>query len=279
MEIFRDITSLRNRIKKDKLEGKKIGFVPTMGYLHEGHLSLVQQSKKKADITVVSIYVNPIQFGPNEDLDKYPRDIERDEKLLQDLEVDYLFYPDDSIMYPEGFQTYVEVVNLTDLLCGKSRPGHFRGVTTVVAKLFNIVLPDIAFFGQKDYQQALVIKRMVNDLNFPLEIEVCPIVREHDGLAMSSRNAYLSEEERKIAPNFYKTLQIGMEKARESGNLMEIKSWIIGELEGLAGVKVDYIEFVDANTLEKLDKYRKPILLAGAIFLGKTRLIDNILEK
>ena len=193
MRIFRTVKEVKNVVNILRKSGKTIGFVPTMGYLHEGHLSLARKSVSENDITIMSIFVNPTQFGPNEDLDKYPRDFERDEKLAEGAGVTYIFYPDVKEMYPDGYNTYVEVNDITKILCGKSRPTHFKGVTTVVCKLFNIINPDKAYFGQKDAQQVIVIKKMVRDLNMDLEIVVCPIVREEDGLAMSSRNSYLDK--------------------------------------------------------------------------------------
>lgn len=208
MVVVQKIQEMKEIAKKLKKEGKSIGFVPTMGYLHEGHLSLVRLSKQQNDITIMSIFVNPIQFGPNEDYDRYPRDFERDKSLAEKEGVDYIFYPSVEEMYPEDFKTVVSVKKITEIMCGKSRPGHFDGVATVVLKLFNIVNPDRAYFGQKDAQQLAVIKQMVKDLNLDVEIVPCPIVREQDGLAMSSRNVYLSEEERKSATVLYRALNL-----------------------------------------------------------------------
>lgn len=263
-----------------KAQGRTLGFVPTMGYLHKGHLSLVMESLKKADATVVSIYVNPLQFGPREDFRTYPRDPERDEALLEEAGVDILFHPADSEMYPEGYRTAVEVAGLQDKLCGRSRPGHFKGVTTVVLKLFNIVRPDYAFFGRKDAQQAIILGRMAKDLNLDTEIEVLPIVREEDGLAMSSRNRYLNPMERQSARVLFRSL----EKAREllaggeraAGAVRERMVRLI-EKEPLA--RLDYVEIVDPDTLEAVDTIKGRVLVAAAVFIGNTRLIDNaILE-
>jgi len=264
--------------------GKSVGFVPTMGALHEGHLTLVRQSKKDNDVTVVSIFVNPTQFGPNEDFNKYPRQFDNDRKLLKKEGVDYIFYPSVSDMYPEGYETYVYLEKLPNHLCGLSRPGHFRGVATVVSKLFNIVQPDKAYFGQKDYQQAEVIKKMVRDLNLPIEIVVIPIVRESDGLAMSSRNAYLSPEERRNATVLYKSLQRAkelIEKGEKSVNKIkeEMKKIILS-----VPSRIDYIEIVHPETLDSLDAIPDKnvidrVVVAVAVFIGNARLIDNEIIK
>ena len=277
MKVVEKPDVLQREIILLKRKGKRVGFVPTMGALHEGHLSLVRQSKKDNEITVVSIFVNPTQFGPNEDYNTYPRQFENDKNLLEAEGVDYLFYPSVEDMYPEGYETYVELENLPNYLCGLSRPGHFRGVATVVAKLFNIVQPDVAYFGQKDYQQAQIIKKMVRDLNFPVEIVVMPIVRENDGLAMSSRNLYLSSEERKNATVLYRSL----EKAKElilSGekNVEKIKQEMMKVILSVPS-KIDYIEIVDPETLKTLESipYSGKVVVALAVYIGKARLIDN----
>lgn len=278
MEIIKGIKETQRRILSEKCRGKVVGFVPTMGYLHEGHLSLVRQCRKDTDFCVVSIFVNPTQFGPGEDYEKYPRDEKRDLELLKKEDVDLIFMPEVEEMYPSGYQTYVEVTELSKPLCGKFRPGHFKGVTTVVSKLFNAVLPDIAYFGQKDYQQYLIIKKMVEDLNFPVEIKMMPIVREPDGLAMSSRNTYLKEEERKQAIALYRALKRGEELFKKGERDAAI---IRREMERVFSeyplVKVQYIEVVDANTLEPVLKLKGKILIAVAAFVGKARLIDNII--
>ncbi|MBZ4643426.1 MAG: panC [Deferribacteraceae bacterium] len=276
MQVVKKIDELRNIIKQEKIKGNKIGFVPTMGYLHDGHLSLIKKSKEDNDVTVCSIFVNPTQFGPGEDLDKYPRDIERDMKLLKENKCDILFYPDVKEMYPNGFYTKVTLSILTDKLCGKSRPGHFDGVATVVTKLINIVNPDSAYFGMKDYQQLLVIKRVVEDLNLDVNIVGCPIVRENDGLAMSSRNVYLTEKERESALSLSKSFKL-VSQLIEKGikNPQEIKQEVCKFIETHPFTKIDYVELVDIDTLENLNELKDKFLLALAVFVGKARLIDN----
>jgi len=280
METFSKIDDLKKKLKEERKKGKRIGFVPTMGYLHEGHLSLVRQSVKDNDLTVVSIFVNPIQFGPGEDFERYPRDIERDKRLLEKEGVDYLFFPTSEEMYPSGFKTFVEVAELGKKLCGKSRPGHFRGVTTVVLKLFNIVQPDKAYFGQKDAQQAIIIKKMVKDLNLDVEIVVMPIVREEDGLAMSSRNVYLDEEERKNATVLYKSLKEAERMIKEGERDAEkvinrMREIVMSYPKAL----IDYIEIVDTEELNPVNPIKGKVLIALAVYIGKARLIDNtILE-
>lgn len=259
------------------LNGKTIGFVPTMGYLHEGHTSLIDRARTENDIVVVSIFVNPTQFGPNEDLDKYPRNLKRDKSILEKHNVDILFLPIETEMYPDGFSTSVEVKGLTEGLCGAKRPGHFKGVTTVVSKLFNILKPNKAYFGKKDFQQLKVIERMVRDLNYDIEIVGCPIVREKDGLAKSSRNTYLSKNERIAATCLFKSLK----KARsaiEGGNnsAKEISNLIRSYLESIPEVRrIDYIEIVNPNTLKPVESIENGTLIAIAAFIGNTRLIDN----
>jgi len=266
---------IANKLKR---EGKSIGFVPTMGYLHEGHLSLVREARKHNDVVVVSIFVNPLQFAPNEDLDRYPRDFKRDEQLLENEQVNYLFYPTVENMYPEGFQSFVEVEKLTKPLEGRSRPTHFRGVTTVVLKLFNIVKPDKAYFGKKDAQQLLVIKRMVEDLNLDIDVVGMPIVREEDGLALSSRNKYLNKEERKQAVCLYKALLRAKELietgVEESKKIIEEMEKVIKQYE-LA--RIDYISINRLSDLEELQRVEKNnTLVSLAVFIGNTRLIDNM---
>ena len=255
----------------------RLGFVPTMGALHEGHLSLVRAAKSACDAVAVSIFVNPLQFGPTEDLARYPRTFERDSGLLENEAVDMLFVPTGDEMYPLGAVTYVTVEGLSDKLCGRSRPGHFRGVTTVVAKLFHIVEPDAAFFGQKDAAQSTIIRRMVQDLNLPVEIVVCPIVREPDGLAMSSRNAYLDPQQRKSALVLQRSL-LEIKNQFERGernvtNLIEAGKQLLSQE---AGARLDYLEIVDPSTLEPVTQFDRPALVAVAAFVGNTRLIDNI---
>lgn len=278
MEVFSKINDLKRKLKEERKKGKSIGFVPTMGYLHEGHLSLVRESVKENDVTVVSIFVNPIQFGPGEDFNRYPRDIERDKKLLEKEGVDYLFFPSNEEMYPAGYKTFVEVNELGKKLCGKSRPGHFKGVTTVVLKLFNIVQPDRAYFGQKDAQQAIIIKKMVQDLNLDVEIVVMPIVREEDGLAMSSRNVYLDEDERKNATVLYRSLKEA-EKLIKGGekDAEKIKNRMREIVMSYPKAVIDYIEIVDTEELNPVNPIKGKVLIALAVYIGKARLIDNII--
>ena len=277
MVVVQKIQEMKEIAKKLKKEGKSIGFVPTMGYLHEGHLSLVRLSKQQNDITIMSIFVNPIQFGPNEDYDRYPRDFERDKSLAEKEGVDYIFYPSVEEMYPEDFKTVVSVKKITEIMCGKSRPGHFDGVETVVLKMFNIVNPDRAYFGQKDAQQLAVIKQMVKDLNLDVEIVPCPIVREQDGLAMSSRNVYLSEEERKSATVLYRALNLAKEMIEKGQkDVSSIKRAMEEMILKEKYTKIDYIEFVNNDTFEIISKVEGKVLIALAVFVGKARLIDNI---
>jgi pantoate--beta-alanine ligase len=253
-----------------------VGLVPTMGYLHEGHLSLIRRACQECDHVVVSIFVNPTQFGPKEDLSKYPRDIERDLSLIEPLGTDLVWMPTADVMYPQGYQTWVEVETVTRPLEGAMRPGHFRGVTTVVAKLFNGVQPDKAYFGQKDAQQAAVIRQMTRDLNFPIEIVVCPIVREPDGLAMSSRNVYLEPEERKAATVLYRSLTAANNAyengERDAEKLCQIMKDVLST-EPL--VQIQYVSCADYDTLQELETVTGKTLLSMAVFMGKTRLIDN----
>lgn len=280
IRVVRKIHEIYLLSSKAKREGRTVGFVPTMGYLHEGHLSLIKGARKENDLVVASIFVNPIQFGPHEDYKTYPRDFKRDEKLAKDSGADVIFYPAVKEIYPDEYSTYVEVEGLNNVLCGTSRPGHFKGVTTVVAKLFNIVQPDIAYFGQKDAQQAIIIKRMVSDLNIPVKIRVMPIIREKDGLAMSSRNVYLSEEERRDARVLFSSLQIacGMIKSGEV-----VSSRIISAIKGMIQEKktarIDYVSLVDPLSLKNVKKISGTVLLALAVWVGKTRLIDNIIVR
>ena len=278
MQIIDNIPKMSTLARIIKKDGKTIGLVPTMGYLHEGHLSLVRTAKKHMDVVIMSIFVNPIQFAPGEDLERYPRDLRRDEALARDAGVDILFYPSEGQMYPAGNSTYVNVEGLTESLCGASRPGHFRGVTTVVAKLFGIVKPDMAYFGQKDAQQAIVIKKMVEDLNMDIDLKILPTVREKDGLAMSSRNVNLSEEERGDAPILYEALRraeslIGGGETDPKRIVRAMKD-MIGEKKC---AKIDYISIVDTKKLKPVGAISGEVLLALAVFIGKTRLIDNII--
>jgi pantoate--beta-alanine ligase len=254
-----------------------VGFVPTMGYLHEGHLSLIRRAREECKSVIVSIFVNPTQFGPNEDLSKYPRDLQRDLNLIAPLGVDVVWTPTAEVMYPPGYQTWVEVEALTKPLEGAMRPGHFRGVTTVVAKLFNGVQPHKAYFGQKDAQQAAVIRQMTRDLNFPIEIIVCPTVREPDGLAMSSRNTYLNPEERRAATVLFRALTAAQRAYQQGERNAETLRRILYETlatEPLANVQ--YVSCADYDTLEELDTVKGKALLSMAVFIGKTRLIDNV---
>lgn len=276
MRIVESIKDVRATVKEWKAKGLKVGFVPTMGYLHEGHESLIRKASEENDRVVVSIFVNPIQFGPKEDLSTYPRDLERDSKVCESAGADIIFHPENEEMYFNDFSTFVDMNGLTDGLCGKSRPTHFRGVCTVVTKLFNIVAPDRAYFGEKDAQQLAVIKRMVRDLNIDIEIIGCPIVREKDGLAKSSRNTYLSVEERNAAIILNKSLTLAKEKIQAGERDSEIIIKLIEEVinsEKLA--RIDYIEVVDSLSMEKVERIEKSVLVAIAVFIGKTRLIDN----
>jgi pantoate--beta-alanine ligase len=277
MKVVTSVAGMKALSRKWKKEGKRVGFVPTMGYLHEGHLSLVRESKKRADVTVVSIFVNPAQFGPNEDFKKYPRDLEKDSAYLEKGGVDCLFCPYAAEIYPPGYKTYVEVQGLQDRLCGKSRPGHFLGVATVVLKLFNIVGADLAFFGAKDAQQVLIIEKMAADLNLDTEVVTCPLVREPDGLALSSRNAYLTPEERKAALVLSISLRWA-ERAVAAGerDAAKLTAGIRAAIEAEPLARVDYVEAVDPETLEPVAEIRGDILIALAVFVGSTRLIDNV---
>jgi pantoate--beta-alanine ligase len=278
MKVRTTVEGMRAAARVARLGGLRVGIVPTMGALHEGHLSLVRAAKAQCEAVVVSIFVNPLQFGPNEDLAKYPRNFERDCELLREEDVDFVFAPTVEELYPEKAMTYVTVEGMNDKLCGRSRPGHFRGVTTVVAKLFNIVEPNMAFFGQKDAAQVAIIRRMVRDLNFPVEIIACPIVREPDGLAMSSRNAYLSAQERKSALVLNRALRAVEEHFRQgernTAGLVSPGQDVIAQEHG---VKLDYLEIVDPDSLEPFEVVNRTALAAVAAFVGSTRLIDNVL--
>lgn len=276
MRMLHTIKETREQVREWKSKGYSIGFVPTMGYLHEGHVSLIERAKKDNDRVVISIFVNPIQFGPNEDLASYPRDIERDFKICEAAGGDLIFNPSAEEMYFDDFATFVDVSNLTEGLCGEKRPGHFKGVCTVVSKLFNIVMPHRAYFGEKDAQQLAVIKRMVRDLNMDLEIVPCPIIREEDGLAKSSRNTYLSSEERKAALVLSTALNLAKESLSQGQRSGEkIKALIIEEISKEPLARIDYIEVVDSLSLQRVSVVEKDILVAIAVFIGKTRLIDN----
>lgn len=278
MRIETTVNAVKEQVKAWKAEGLSIGFVPTMGYLHEGHGSLIKAARAGNDKVVVSIFVNPMQFGPKEDLASYPRDLEKDSALCESLGADLIFHPEPSEMYHDNFSSYVDMTGLTEELCGLSRAGHFRGVCTVVNKLFNIVQPDRAYFGQKDAQQLAVIKHMVEDLNMNLEIIGCPIIREEDGLAKSSRNTYLSAEERKAALVLSRSINLGrkMVEDGETDTAVIIKAMtdLINE-EPMA--RIDYVKAVDGLTISQIDKVQKPMLVAIAVYFGTTRLIDNFI--
>jgi len=280
MKICNTIAAMRAASRSQRNAGKRLGLVPTMGALHEGHLSLMRAARSQCDLVAASLFVNPLQFGPGEDLAKYPRDFEGDRALLEEEGVDFLFAPGVEEMYPAGAVTYVTVEGLSDKLDGQSRPGHFRGVTTVVAKLFHIVEPDVAFFGQKDAAQVAIIQHMVRDLNFPVEIVTCPIVREADGLAMSSRNAYLDSQQRKSAAVLYRSLRRVQgqfdQGERRGAKLIEAGQRVFTEEPS---VRLDYLEIVDPDTLDQVDGVSHTALVALAAFVGKTRLIDNIVLK
>lgn len=276
MLIANEISKTREIIREERKKGKEIALVPTMGYLHEGHLTLVREAKKSGAFVVMSIFVNPLQFGPNEDFDRYPRDIERDARLAEEAGVDLIFNPGVEEMYPTTNLTTVVVDKLGDCLCGTSRPTHFNGVTTVVSKLFNIVQPDRAYFGQKDFQQYLIIKQMVRDLNFPIEIVPVPIVREYDGLALSSRNVYLSPEQREEALVLQRSLKVAEEWIRQGerrGAFIEekMKEMINNESSG----EIDYVDLRHPETLERVEMIEDRVLIALAVRFGSTRLIDN----
>jgi pantoate--beta-alanine ligase len=279
MEIIRIPTVMQDTTSGLLLHGKAIGVIPTMGALHEGHLSLVRRSKQENDKTVVSIFINPLQFGPAEDFVKYPRDIEGDVEKLEQEATDILFMPDASLMYPEGFLTRIEVGKISDNLCGFFRPGHFIGVATVVAKLFHIMRPTRAYFGQKDYQQAVIIKKMVKDLNMGIDVVVCPTIREKDGLAMSSRNAYLSQAEREASVVLYRCLKETADLINSDIiNATYLKEKMLEKiLREPAVLKVDYAGVYNPETLEDVSDIRGEVLLAVAAWIGNTRLIDNIL--
>lgn len=279
MKIVSTIEEVREQVREWKKEGKTVGFVPTMGYLHEGHASLMDAAGEN-DKVVVSIFVNPMQFGPNEDLASYPRDLEHDAKVCEAHGVDLIFHPTPEEMYGDNFYSYVDMDVLTKELCGLSRPVHFRGVCTVVAKLFNIVTPDKAYFGQKDAQQLAVIKRMVKDLNMPLTIVGCPIIREEDGLAKSSRNTYLSPEERKAALVLSRSIFLG-KKMVEQGekDCRKIKEAMTAEIEKEPFAKIDYVKIVDLSTMQQVETTEHGVLAAIAVYIGKTRLIDNFMTE
>lgn len=278
MKIIKTIDELRENLKEAKIEGKSIGLVPTMGYLHEGHASLIRRARKENDIVVVSDFVNPIQFGPNEDLLTYPRDLQADSKICEEIGVDYIFAPEASEMYQDR-KVFVDIEDMSNHLCGAKRPGHFRGVLTVCSKLFNITGADRAYFGQKDAQQVAIIKKLVSDLNIPIEIIPCPIIREEDGLALSSRNTYLSKEERKAALCLSKAIFAGEKLAKEGGSVEEVIGKMKEIIDSEELSKIDYISVVDLKTMEDASNFDGDRLVAIAVYIGKTRLIDNFIYR
>ncbi len=276
MKLIESISEMQSWSKKAKLDGKTIGFVPTMGFLHEGHASLLRTSKKENDLTVLSIYVNPTQFGPSEDFNKYPRDMENDLEVAENVGVDVVFAPSDKQMYPDGYQTFVSVDKLAEKLEGKFRPGHFKGVCTIVLKFLNLVQPDILYLGQKDAQQCVILSRMVKELNLPVSVNVQSTVREADGLAMSSRNTYLNSEERKSATILYSSLKLAESLINKGKvNAEEIIKIMQEEIALEKVAKIDYIAIVDPQTLNNMPKIHAPVLICLAVHIGKTRLIDN----
>ena len=278
MKICYTVDDVRKEVKEWKKQGLSVGFVPTMGYLHEGHRSLMEAARKENDKVVVSIFVNPMQFGPTEDLESYPRDLDKDSKLCEGVGVDLIFHPEPEEMYPEGFCSYVDMNGLTTELCGKSRPIHFRGVQTVVLKLFNIVTPDNAYFGQKDVQQLAVVTRMVKDLSVDTKIHGCPIIREEDGLAKSSRNTYLSEKERQAALILSQSLQVGkalIEQGETDATV--VKKAISDKIATEPLARIDYVDVVDFDTITPIEQIKGNTLVAIAVYIGKTRLIDNFI--
>lgn len=276
MRLCTSVEEVRSFVSSVRSEGKTVGLVPTMGYLHAGHLSLVHEAKRRCDVVVISIFVNPTQFGPGEDYQTYPRDLQRDAGLVNDVGVDAIFAPEAAEMYPPGFNTFVDVAGVSEPLCGASRPGHFRGVATVVTKLFNIVRPDMAFFGQKDFQQVLVIKRLVEDLNLDIQIVDVPIVREVDGLALSSRNVYLSAEERTAALVLSRSLNLARQRVAEGErDMARLKDLVVREIQSEPRADIAYVEILSLPHLRQIVLLEDKALLALAVRFGKTRLIDN----
>jgi pantoate--beta-alanine ligase len=278
MRIIETISDMKLFVQQAKEHGLSIGLVPTMGSLHEGHLALMRQAKKDCDVVVVSIFVNPTQFGPNEDYAKYPRDLTGDSEQAGKAGVEVIFHPQVQEMYPKGYNSFIEIDGITEKLCGLSRPGHFRGVATIVAKLLNIIQPDTAFFGQKDAQQVLVLQRMVSDLNMNVALEIVPIVREKDGLAMSSRNAFLTDDERKAALVLYRSLQLAQQLVTLGEvNVEKIRQQVITNIQAEERAEIDYAEIHSYPLLENIDTIEQKALLALAVRIGNTRLIDNII--
>ena len=274
MQVTKTVEETRKQIKQWKKEGKTIGLVPTMGFLHEGHASLIRKCRKQNDIVVVSDFVNPTQFGPNEDLEAYPRDFERDSKLCESLGADLIFAPSPEDMYHDP-HAFVSIDTLSETLCGKTRPIHFKGVCTVVTKLFHIVAPDRAYFGEKDAQQLAIIRKMVKDLNFDIEIVGCPIVREEDGLAKSSRNTYLNDKERQAALCLSRAVKTGKEVIYTGADAKEVLNPMKAIIEAEPLARIDYVMMVDALTMQPIEKADRDVLVAMAVYIGKTRLIDN----
>jgi pantoate--beta-alanine ligase len=279
MKVIKSISEMKHWSDAQRANGLRIGFVPTMGFLHEGHLSLMRIAKENSDVVVASIFVNPTQFAPGEDFDRYPRDFDRDSVLCEKEGIAVIFFPSGEDMYPENHCTYIITDQLSQVLCGKSRPSHFKGVTTIVCKLFNIVKPHIAVFGQKDAQQAIILKRMVDDLNMDVEMIIAPIVREPDGLAMSSRNKYLSEKERREAIVLFRSLKMAEDEfgRNKIKNKIKIKNKMIKMIEDNSSGRIDYVEIVDGETLAEPTQKSKRILIALAVYFDQTRLIDNII--
>jgi len=280
MRLIKSPSLINKELSKYRIKGQPIGFVPTMGSLHEGHLTLIRRALKENRVVVVSVFVNPKQFAPGEDFRKYPRTVKRDLKLCRGEGVDFVFLPKDDDIYPGGFSTYVNVEGLDGFLCAKSRPGHFRGVTTIVAMLLNIIAPDVLYLGQKDAQQAVILKRMIEDLHIPVKVKVMPVVRSKDGLALSSRNAYLSERERKDALVLSQALKLAeflIENGASDAKRIILKMRQL--IEKKRSAKIDYIEIADPSTLKPLKKVAGSFLIALAVWIGKTRLIDNLLRK
>jgi len=278
MEVVNSVERMREISRDLRRKAKEVGLVPTMGAFHEGHLSLIREARRRDEVVVVSLFVNPLQFGPSEDYEQYPRDLERDVALASCLGVDFLFAPSAEEIYPQRFDTYVTVEGLSGKLCGISRPGHFRGVTTVVAKLFNLILPRRAYFGQKDAQQAIIVGKMIRDLDWDIELVMLPTVREEDGLAMSSRNLYLSQQERQEATVLYRSLCWAAERIKagekEAGGIRE---GIREMISSMPSARIDYISVVDPETLEEIERIEGKVLVALAVWFGRARLIDNLI--
>ena len=277
MNVVHTIAELRNIITAAKTAGKTIGLVPTMGYLHEGHLTLASNARKENDLVVISIFVNPTQFGPNEDFESYPRDLPRDTALAETAGVDIIFAPSVEEMYPNDGGIYIRAGRQAEILCGATRPGHFDGVLQVVAKLFNLVQPTRAYFGQKDAQQVAIIQTMVRDYNFPLEMQIVPIVREEDGLAKSSRNVYLTEQERKEAPAIHAALRLAQQEVVSSGNVAQAVAIASKHIEDHTSGRIDYLQLLSYPDLAQVNEHTERVLLAVAVYIGKTRLIDNLI--